>query len=84
MYDSQEKAALDLLSNLIDAREEGLKKGLEKGREEGLEEGQIELIQTLQEILGEPVMEAKSLEGQSLQQLQAMSAELRSRVLRRS
>jgi len=88
MYDSREKAALDLQSSLIDAREEGLELGIEKGIEKGigkgLEVGQIELIQTLQEILGEPVSEVKALEGHTLEQLQAQATELRNRILRRS
>lgn len=84
MYDSQEKAALDLLSNLTDAREEGLKKGLEKGLEEGLEIGEIKLIRTLQEILDEPVTDESELASHSLEQLQALSADLRDRILRRS
>ena len=92
MYDSREKAALDLQSSLIDAREEGLELGIEKGIElgvekgigKGLEVGQIELIQTLQEILGEPVSEVKALEGHALEQLQAQATELRNRIIRRS
>ncbi|MEZ6090396.1 MAG: Rpn family recombination-promoting nuclease/putative transposase [Pirellulaceae bacterium] len=96
MYDSRAKAALDLQSGLIDAKEEGRiegreegrvegrEEGREEGRYEGREEGQIELIRTLQEILGEPVTEEKSLEGQTLEQLQAKAAALRNRILRRS
>jgi predicted transposase/invertase (TIGR01784 family) len=44
MYDSREKAALDLESNLIDAREEGRQEGLRKGK-------LIGSIQSLQRIL---------------------------------
>ena len=76
MYDSREKAALDLQSGLIDAREEG--------REEGLELGEIKLIRTLQEILGEPVTNESDLMSHSLEKLQAISADLRNRLLRRS
>ena len=67
MYDSQEKAAFDLLSNLIDAREEG--------RKIGLELGEVTLILTLQEILKEPVTDESEFENHSLAKLQAMSAE---------
>jgi len=88
MYDSREKAALDLQSGLIDAkeegREEGLEEGLEKGREEGLEKGEIKLIRTLQEILGEPVSAESDLANHELEQLQSIAAELRDRILRRS
>ncbi len=76
MYDSREKAALDLESGLIDAREEGL----EKGREEG----QIELIRTLQEILGERPQDVSEFEDHSLERLQAIAAKLRNQILRRS
>jgi flagellar biosynthesis/type III secretory pathway protein FliH len=84
MYDSREKAALDLQSGLIDAKEEGREEGLEKGREEGLEKGEIKLIRTLQEILGEPVSAESDLANHELEQLQSIAAELRDRILRRS
>jgi predicted transposase/invertase (TIGR01784 family) len=76
MYDSREKAALDLQSGLIDAREEGL--------EQGLEIGEIKLIRTLQEILGEPMSAESDLANRELEQLKAIAAELRERILRRS
>ena len=92
MYDSREKAVLDLQSGLIDAkeegREEGLEKGreegLEKGREEGLEKGEIKLIRTLQEILGEPVSAESDFANHELERLQSIAAGLRDRILRRS
>ena len=84
MYDSREKAALDLQSGLIDAKEEGREEGLEKGREEGLEKGEIKLIRTLQEILGEPVSAESDLANHELKQLQSIAAGLRDRILRRS
>jgi hypothetical protein len=40
-------------------------------------EGEIHLIQTLQEILGLPISDASTLEDQSLEQLQAITVELR-------
>jgi flagellar biosynthesis/type III secretory pathway protein FliH len=84
MYDSREKAALDLQSVLIDAREEGHEEGREEGFEQGLEIGEIKLIRTLQEILGEPMSAESDLANQGLEQLQAIAAELRERVLGRS
>lgn len=80
MYDSREKAALDLQSGLIDAKEEGR----EEGREAGREEGEIKLIRTLQEILGEPVSAESDLANHNLEQLQSIAAELRNRILRRT
>ena len=80
MVDSREKAALDLQSGLIDAREEGREQGLEKG----LEKGEIKLIRTLQEILGEPISTESDLAKHELEQLQSIAAVLRDRILRRS
>jgi flagellar biosynthesis/type III secretory pathway protein FliH len=80
MYDSREKAALDLQSGLIDAKEEGR----EEGREEGLEKGEIKLIRTLQEILGEPVSAESDFANHELERLQSIAAGLRDRILRRS
>ena len=80
MYDSREKAALDLLSGLIDAREEGR----EEGREEARKEGEIKMIRTLQEILDDTVSEESELNLKSIEDLEAITADLRNRVLRRS
>jgi predicted transposase/invertase (TIGR01784 family) len=80
MYDSREKAVRDLESGLIDAREEGFQIGIEKG----IEKGEIRLIQTLQEILGEHVSEETELRVYSMEQLQALAADLRNRILHRS
>lgn len=100
MYDTREKAIRDqqwiLNAARREAREEGLKEGRQEGRqegreegrqegrEEGREEGEIKLIQTLQEILGTPVSDASSFQGQSLEHLQAIAAELRNRIQRRT
>ncbi|MFM7518617.1 MAG: hypothetical protein ACKO3V_16900, partial [Pirellula sp.] len=54
-----------------------IKKGRQEGLQEGLKEGEIHLIQTLQEILGLPISDEATLEGQSLEQLQAFTVELR-------
>jgi predicted transposase YdaD len=62
----------------------GRLQGIQEGRQEGLKEGNIQLIQTLQEILGLPASEASTLEHRSLEQLQAITAELRQQIRDRS
>jgi hypothetical protein len=57
---------------------------IQRGRLQGLQEGNIQLIQTLQEILGLPASEASTLEHRSLEQLQAITAELRQQIRDRS
>jgi predicted transposase/invertase (TIGR01784 family) len=57
---------------------------IQRGRLQGLQEGKIQLIQTLQEILGLPASEASTLEHRSLEQLQAITAELRQQIRDRS
>jgi hypothetical protein len=52
-------------------------KGRQEGIQEGLKEGEIHLIQTLQDILGLPTIDASSLQDRSLEQLQAITGELR-------
>jgi predicted transposase/invertase (TIGR01784 family) len=76
MYDTREKAIRDQQWILNAARREG--------REEGREEGEIKLIQTLQEILGGPVSDAIVFHGRSLEQLRAMTEELRKKIQRRT
>jgi flagellar biosynthesis/type III secretory pathway protein FliH len=58
----------------------GRQEGKQEGLKEGLKEGQIQLIQTLQEILGLPVSDASTFHDRSLDQLQAITAELRQQV----
>ncbi|MCE2800392.1 MAG: hypothetical protein LW724_12605, partial [Planctomycetaceae bacterium] len=53
---------------------------MKKGRQEGRQEGEIQLIQTLQEILGIPTSDASSFQDLGLEQLQAITAELRQQV----
>ncbi len=73
-------------------REEGREEGREMGREEGREEGkilgerkgEIKLIQTLQELLELPISDATSFQGQSLEQLRAITDELRTKLQKRS
>ncbi len=76
MYDTREKAIRDQQWILNAARREG--------REEGEIKGEIKLIQTLQEILGGPVSDAAVFQGRSLEQLRAMTEELRKKIQRRT
>jgi predicted transposase/invertase (TIGR01784 family) len=80
MYDTREKAIRDQQWILNAARREGREEGEIKGREEG----EIKLIQTLQEILGGPVSDAAVFQGRSLEQLRAMTDELRKKIQRRT
>ena len=80
MYDTREKAIRDQQWILNAARREGREEGEIKGREEG----EIKLIQTLQEILGGPVSDAAVFQGRSLEQLRAMTEELRKKIQRRT
>jgi flagellar biosynthesis/type III secretory pathway protein FliH len=92
MYDTREKAIRDQQWILNAARREGREEGREEAREEGREEGEIKgrkegeikLIQTLQEILGGPVSDAAVFHGRSLEQLRAMTEELRKKIQRRT
>jgi predicted transposase/invertase (TIGR01784 family) len=80
MYDTREKAIRDQQWILNAARREGREEGEIKGREEG----EIKLIQTLQEILGGPVSDTAVFQGRSLEQLRAMTEELRKKIQRRT
>jgi predicted transposase/invertase (TIGR01784 family) len=80
MYDTREKAIRDQQWILNAARREGREEGEIKGREEG----EIKLIQTLQEILGGPVSDAAVFQARSLEQLRAMTDELRKKIQRRT
>ena len=62
----------------------GRQEGKQEGKQEGLKEGQIQLIQTLQEILGLPLSDASTFQDRSLGQLQAITAELRQQVRERN
>jgi hypothetical protein len=60
-----------------EGRQEGRQEGHKEGIQEGLKGGEIHLIQTLQDILGLPTSDASSLQDRSLEQLQAITGELR-------
>jgi predicted transposase YdaD len=84
MYDTREKAIRDQQWILNAARREGREEGREEGEIKGREEGEIKLIQTLQEILGSPVSDPAVFQGRSLEQLRAMTEELRKKIQRRT
>jgi predicted transposase/invertase (TIGR01784 family) len=83
-YDARLKWELDENTRIQTAFEEGEIKGREEGEIKGREEGEIKLIQTLQEILGGPVSNAVVFHGRSLEQLRAMTEELRKKIQRRT
>ena len=68
----------------LEGIQEGRQEGKQEGLKEGLKEGQIQLIQTLQEILGLPVSDASTFHDRSLDQLQAITTELRQQVRERN
>jgi len=68
----------------LEGIQEGRQEGKQEGKQEGLKEGQIQLIQTLQEILGLPLSDASTFQDRSLDQLQAITAELRQQVRERN
>jgi predicted transposase YdaD len=72
------------LEGIQEGRQEGRQEGKQEGKQEGLMEGQIQLIQTLQEILGLPLSDASTFQDRSLGQLQAITAELRQQVRERN
>ena len=84
MYDTREKAIRDQQWILNAARREAREEGREEGEIKGRKEGEIKLIQTLQEILGGPVSDAAVFHGRSLEQLRAMTEELRKKIQRRT
>jgi hypothetical protein len=80
IYDTREKAIRDRQWALNASREEGIEKGREEGEIRGEIKGEIKLIRTLQEILGEPIIEESSLQGQSLERLQSITVQLRNKI----
>jgi predicted transposase/invertase (TIGR01784 family) len=76
MYDTREKALRDQQWILNAAKREA--------RAEGESRGEVRLIQTLQEILGVEVSDESILKGRSIEELQALTAELREQIKKRS
>ena len=80
MYDSREKAVLDIESNLIDAREEGMEKGIERGKTLGELTGNVRLLQKL---LGEEVSSKEELENQLPELLTSKIEALQAKLTKR-
>ena len=91
MYDAREKAIRDQQWALNASFREGEIKGeikgeingQIKGEIKGQIKGEIKLIQTLQEILQESIVATSDLEGKSLEELQALTVDLRTRIAKR-
>jgi len=85
MVDAREKASLDILSNLIDARQEGREEGREEGRQEGIEigdkRGKLKAsIQIYEGLLGDSVTSESVLGSRSTEELESMVAHLQKRL----
>jgi hypothetical protein len=71
---------------MYDAREKAIRDqqwALNASFREGEVKGEIKLIQTLQEILEESLFETSELQGKSLEELQAITVELRTKIAKR-
>jgi len=77
MYDAREKASLDIQSNLIDARQEGIEIGEQRGEQRGKLTGSV---QVYEELLGEPISLDEVLSKKSIEDLAAMVTQLRKRL----
>ncbi len=75
MYDAREKAIRD--------QQWALNASFREGKIEGKIEGEIKLIQTLQEILEESPFETSDLLRKSLEELQAITVQMRTRIAKR-
>ena len=75
MYDAREKAIRD--------QRWALNASFREGKIEGKIEGEIKLIQTLQEILEESPFETSDLLRKSLEELQAITVQMRTRIAKR-
>jgi predicted transposase/invertase (TIGR01784 family) len=88
-YELRMKALRDLHSNLDFAemrgletgRQQGLEEGRREGRHEGRQEGRLEgTIQTLQQLLGEPVTNSDELTTRDREQLEELAEVLQARM----
>jgi predicted transposase/invertase (TIGR01784 family) len=80
-YELRMKALRDLRDNLESAELRGLETGRQQGREEGRQEGRLEgTIQTLQELLGEPVTNSDELANRDPKQLEELARTLQTRL----
>ena len=81
MYDSREKAALDIQSNLMDARKEGRQEGRQEGRGEGKLAGKIQL---LEQLLGLSVSTDEQLLSRSPELLASTMRDLQEQLRKRN
>ena len=77
MYDAREKASLDIQSNLMDARQEGIQIGEQRGKLKAS-------IQIYEGLLGETVSSDSELNDQSIEAMVATIAQLQRRLRDRS
>jgi predicted transposase/invertase (TIGR01784 family) len=77
MYDAREKASLDIQSNLIDARQEGIEIGEQRGEQRGKLKASIQIYQGL---LGDSVTSDTELSSQSVESLETMVTQLQKRL----
>ena len=73
MFDAREKASLDIQSNLIDARQEGIEIGEQRGKLKGS-------IQIYEGLLGDAVTPDSDLSNLSTEALGAIVAQLKKRL----
>jgi predicted transposase/invertase (TIGR01784 family) len=73
MYDAREKVNLDIQSNLIDARQEGIEIGEQRGKLKAS-------VQIYEELLGEQVTSDIDLSNQSIEALASMVTQLQKRL----
>ena len=73
MYDAREKASLDIQSNLVDARQEGIEIGEQRGKLMGS-------VQVYEGLLGASLSSDDDLSKRSIQELESMVSLLQKRL----
>jgi hypothetical protein len=73
MYDAREKASLDIQSNLIDARQEGIEIGEQRGKLKAS-------VQIYEGLLGESVTSDIELNSQTIESLESLVTQLQKRL----
>jgi len=77
MYDAREKASLDIQSNLMDARQEGIEIGEQRGEQRGKLMGSVQVYEGL---LGASLSSDDDLSKRSIQELASMMTLLQKRL----
>ncbi len=77
MYDAREKASLDIQSNLIDAKQEGIGIGEQRGEQRGKLIGSVQVFEGL---LEGPISPDELLSKKSIEDLAAMVTQLQKRL----